>query len=776
MSGQQGSQLSKAAQARLGLPEGFQVWSAGKLGGMNQQDARTAMEDQEFFWLENVLLVGKGQFRTLWDRGADLYTQTGNTVLSFFPFIQNQTPYHMVFFTDGTAVAVNQLTAAVVTVSNTPGTFYVTSAPPQPSIIAPACVQWGSRYLLISNNHNSNAYWVWDSTLLYGTGGSGPIATITNGGSGYTSAPTVMAVGGSGSGWTGVATVIGGSVVSVQVTSPGTGYSPLDQPQLQFSGGGSDTGAILTAVLGAGVVNSIEIISGGAGYSSAPTITISGGGGSGATAVATLTGGVVTTITVTDQGSGYTSTPSVAFSGSGGASAVAILSVDGVSSVTVVNGGSGYVATPAIAFVGGGGSGATAVVTIAGGAITGVTMTDGGSGYTEPPSIVIGGQNNAAYGNLQMMPFGISGNSMETFDSRVWISYPHDATTTDDNGGVFNVSAPESFTDFAQSDGGDLYTSADRYLRAQYVLLRQSNGYLYPFGDSSASVVSNVQTSGTPTVTTFSYQNTDPQLGVAWRDSAQDFSRTILFANSTGVYGLYGGAVRRVSSKINDVFVNAVFPPNAGALTPSSAVASLYTIRCYLLLMTITDPYTKVIENKMIMWDEANWYVASQSTSLTYIATQEIDSQLTAWGTDGTSLFPLFATPSSALTKTLRTKLYGNDKPFVIKEALDFYLTAEDKSAAQAGISLNVTMDASGIATQIDAPADGLSVPALPEESAPLPVQPNFLAPLGTLPTWAGRTPDMYGTAMGANIVSTSPDFVVAALALGYTEITAAQG
>jgi len=776
MSGQQGG-LSKAAQARLGLPEGFQVWNTAPLGGMNQQDSRTSIQDSEFFWIENYLLTGRGNLRTLWDRGADLYTNTaGQTVLSFYPFIQNQIPYHAVFFTDGTGIAVNQNTGAVVVMSSAPGTFYVASSPPQPSIIPPACVQWGSRYLLIANNHTSNAYWVWDGTLLYGTGGTGPVATITNGGSGYTSAPTVVAVGGSGTGWTGTASVVDGSVVSVQTTDPGSGYSPGDQPQLAFSGGGSDDAAQLVAVLGAGLISTIELISGGTGYVSAPTITISGGGGSGATAICTIQNGAVVSITITDPGSGYTATPSVGFSGSGGASAVAILASAGVASVTIADGGTNYVGTPALAFVGGGGTGAAAVVTLTAGVITGVTVTDGGSGYTSPPSIVIGGQNNAAYGSISIMPFGVSGNSMETFDSRVWISFPHDESASIDNGGVFNVSAPQSFTDFAGADGGLIYTSADRYLRAQYVLMRQSNGYLYPFGDSSASVVSNVQTSGQPTTTTFSYQNTDPQLGIAWRDSAQDFSRTILFANSTGVYGLYGGAVRRVSAKINDIFVNAVFPPNASALTPSSAVASLYTIRCYLLLMTITDPYTAEQRNVMVMWDEANWYVASQSTALIYIATQEINSQLTAWGTDGTSLFPLFATPSATLTKTLRTKLYGNDKPFVIKQSLDFYLTAQDKSAAQAGISLTVTMDASGIATQIDPPADGLSVPALPAESAPLPVQPNFLAPLGTLPTWAGRTPDMFGTAIGVDIVSTSPDFVVANLSIGYSEITAVQG
>lgn len=752
----------------------------GPFGGMNQQDARTSIPDNEAFWIENLLLTGKGNLRALWDRGPDRFIASGKTILTFYPFIQNQNPYHMIFFTDGTAVVLNQINNDVTVVSNSLGTFYVPSAPPQPMITPPAAVPWGSRYLLISNNHQPNAYWVWDGKLLYGAGGAGPVVVLSNGGSGYTSVPTVTAYGGTGTGWTGVATIANGSVVAVTTTNPGTGYSPSDQPQLAFSGGGSDDGAQMTSTLGAGGIDHVQLISGGAGYTSAPTVSFTGGGGSGAAATATVVDGVVTAVVLTNRGGGYTSTPTVGFSGGGGsgAAAVAALDAEGVISITVINGGSGFVGTPTITFLGGGGTGAAGTAVMSGGSIVAVTLTAGGTGYTTPPTVVAqnAGFNRAAQGSIAIMPFGVSGNSMETFDSRVWISYSHDLSASLDNGGVFNVSEPQSFTDFAGSDGGLQFTSSDRYLRARYVLLRQSNGYLYAFGDSSVSIISNVQTSGSPTITTLNYQNTDPQIGVAWRDSAQDFSRTILYANSTGVYGLYGGAVRKVSGKIDNIFVNAIFPPIAGALTPSSAVSSIYTIRCYMLLMTLIDPNTQQQRNALVMWDEANWYAASQSTALTYIATQEIDSELQAWGTDGTTLFRMFAVPSAALKKTLRTKLYGNDKPFVVKESLNFYVTAQDKSVAQAGISMTVTMDASGIASQIESPADGLDVAPLPSADAPLPVQPNFLAPLGTLPMWAGRTPDLYGTSIGAEIVSNSPDFVLASVSIGYTEITAIQG
>jgi len=72
-------------------------------------------------------------------------------------------------------------------------------------------------------------------------------ATVSAGGSGYTSAPTVaFAAPGSGVTATGTATVSGGAVTAITITNPGNGYSSA--PAITFSGGGG-TGATATAVL-----------------------------------------------------------------------------------------------------------------------------------------------------------------------------------------------------------------------------------------------------------------------------------------------------------------------------------------------------------------------------------------------------------------------------------------------------------------------------------------------------------------------------------------------
>ncbi|HEY2323880.1 MAG TPA: DUF11 domain-containing protein, partial [Thermoanaerobaculia bacterium] len=67
---------------------------------------------------------------------------------------------------------------------------------------------------------------------------------VSNGGSGYTSAPTVNISGGGGSGATATATVSGGAITAITVTSGGSGYT--SNPSVSFLGGGG-AGAIASA-------------------------------------------------------------------------------------------------------------------------------------------------------------------------------------------------------------------------------------------------------------------------------------------------------------------------------------------------------------------------------------------------------------------------------------------------------------------------------------------------------------------------------------------------
>ena len=76
------------------------------------------------------------------------------------------------------------------------------------------------------------------------------------------------------------------SVASATVTAGGSGYSSA--PTVTFSAPTSGITATGTATVSGGAVTAITITNAGNGYTSAPTITFSGGGGSGAAATAVL--------------------------------------------------------------------------------------------------------------------------------------------------------------------------------------------------------------------------------------------------------------------------------------------------------------------------------------------------------------------------------------------------------------------------------------------------------------------------------------------------------
>jgi FtsP/CotA-like multicopper oxidase with cupredoxin domain len=215
---------------------------------------------------------------------------------------------------------------------------------------------------------------------------NGPLTgvEVTDGGSGYTSAPGVTITGGDGTGATGTAQISG--VTAISLDNGGAGYT--SPPAVSITGDG--TGATATATIAGGPVITVTVNAGGTGYTTPPTVTFTGGGGTGATATANLVGDAVSTVTVDTGGSGYTSPPAVSFTGGGGtgAAAGAAILASAVNGITLTNRGSGYTSAT-VNFTGGGGAGAAA--TIGAGQVTGIVLTNAGDGYTTAPTVTLSG-------------------------------------------------------------------------------------------------------------------------------------------------------------------------------------------------------------------------------------------------------------------------------------------------------------------------------------------------------------------------------------------------
>ena len=326
--------------------------------------------------------------------------------------------------------------------------------------------------------------------------------------------------------------------------------------------------------------------------------------------------------------------------------------------VVVTNGGSGYSATPTISLSGGSGSGAVLQATVQGGIIVSIQVLNPGTGYLAGDTVTVGitdATGTGATASLATMPFGISGNTVETYSSHVWVG----------NGSTIFFSAPEDPTDFATSDGGGSFQLLDSFTRVSCIRLVQNNGFLWIVCDSSISYISNVNTGGTPVTTTFTKQNANPEVGTPWPAGVQTFGQYLVLGNPFGVHVQSGGSIEKISDFLDGIY-NTV--PNFAGLSPSTAKAIIFGKKVFMLLLPVIDEISGQQINKLFMWAGKGWWTSQQDSPLIYIAGQEINSVQTAYGTDGTNIFPLFATPSTGFSKVVQSKLfaepgfYGNKK------------------------------------------------------------------------------------------------------------------
>jgi hypothetical protein len=158
-------------------------------------------------------------------------------------------------------------------------------------------------------------------------------ATISNGGSGYTSVPTTTVVDGTGTGAVvSVNGASGGIITSLEVSFGGHGYS---NPSLVFSGGGG-SGAAAYLTVENGVIQSTTAWSVGNGYLGNPTINFIGPTGVGATAIPLVVGGQIVSTTMASRGAGYTDLTFYTVSdGNGPAAATVDLMPFGVSGTAI---------------------------------------------------------------------------------------------------------------------------------------------------------------------------------------------------------------------------------------------------------------------------------------------------------------------------------------------------------------------------------------------------------------------------------------------------------
>jgi len=733
--------LPGAPQRVPGLPSNFRPIVIEGWAGIDTQDLRPAISDHHFTVCDGFMPVGPNSLRIVPDIGPDLYT--------------SGTPGDIVWFGSGNIGDQEYFFAAhangSMTAITVPGGV-ATTIMPATTITNPRSVQgfsqWGSQYILFSSDQ-TNGYWLWDGTLLYTAGQAGPIVNLTDSGDGYTTVPTVTAVGGSGTGITLLAHIANGSVTQVTVTNAGSNYAVGDNVLAVFTGGNGTTTPYGAASLSNGVITSTFLQSGGAGYQnssgvqSPPTVTITDSTGTGAVIVVDgMAGGIITSLKVVSGGANYVA-PTLSFGGPGsGAAALAFTSDGVITNTSLTNAGTGLTTTPAITFLSATGAGAVAFATLnSSGAVSQIQIQSGGKGYSSPVLMMFTGGGGPASGTVQMMSFGVSGTWIEPYQGHVWIGNGAAVAAFPPKGRVI-YSAGGSPVNFG-GDGG-AFIDTNSFGRIGYHSGKQTNGFLYLIGDSSLDYISGVTQSSTATTatTTFNNQNADPQIGSPYPSSTIVYSRNLAFANPVGVYVSLGGSVTKVSHPLDGIYQASPAP----AADYPSAVANLFGHVVYMMLAPVINLITDLQETKLICWDGESqakpWFTSKQSRQLTYITTRETDSILEAYGTDGTHIFQLFAVPSTSFTKTFQTKLYANPAYWMTKTANELFGIIADFTQP-----ITITVD-----NELGTGAGGGSVS--------IPVSTNEFDVFGPIPC------GQFGSLIGLTVSTTSADGIVNSLTI----------
>lgn len=354
-----------------------------------------------------------------------------------------------------------------------------------------------------------------------------------------------------------------------------------------------------------------------------------------------------------------------------------------------------------------------------------------------------------ANGNAYVMPSGLPGiYALEVYKERLWVMGQT----------VVAFSGASVAVDFSAAGGGGAFPYHGDQLTVSRTDLHQSGGFLFLFNDSSTDVVSDLsQTLETITsgsvgkVTTvqvgFQLSNNDPQVGQRFFRPVGVWEQSFSLFNGSGVYLMTGANSAWASEKITNLF--ATLDPSA--FEPTQCPAHIFGKKWMLYLGMFTDIWG-LKRSLLLVWSgptENKWVFASQKLNLTSIASYEQNSVITPYGTDGTSLYQLFARPDPTLQKRLVTKLYAASDFLVIKNWKRLYLEWMDKFRGQEGCFFTGTLTTHGGGIPNGSEEISFSLEPSGYDIVPSPV--------------AGQ-----GINAGADLLSYSPDFTVARLSFTF--------
>jgi hypothetical protein len=639
--------------------------------GLNTKANRTAIDEDEFSWIENAQPIGFGNIKIVQAQSAVLDSGANavvfaNTTTALESANINVSDYLLSFEDNGRAEYFNLTNSTKGNVAVT-GTFSSANV---------STAQFKNERVIVGDPTKGLSNW--DGTNLVSMGSVGSIG-ITNPGSGYLAAPSVVIGAPNDTGGvqaTAEATITtgAGGLTSIDVTAGGTGYAAVPGVTITAPDVQGGTQAQAVATISGGIVVAVTITEPGSGYLTVPTVGFSSGA---ATATAVLTKGTVNSITLTNAGTGYTSPPTITLTGGSGANAAAICQLvtfkTGTLSVLVTNGGSGYGASGSffVGVSGTGGSGANATAIVSGGAVTQVIMNNPGSGYTAAGTVTFGGSGSNAAGTVILNSDEIA--SVATFSGRTWVAA----------GRTVYYSAAGSYSDFTSVSAGN-FPITDSTLHGNIKSLLSANNFLYIFGEDSINVFSDLRVSGTGS-TLFTNTNVSASVGSNLRYAVFPYFRSVLFMNNYGIYALVGSTTSKLSDQLDGIFpyIDFTLPVTGGQVLINNILCAAFNF-----YLKSTYPFATGGRFIQCVFFEKKWFVTSQG-ALTYINPAPVGGVINMYGVADKSLFRLYASATANVSSKIQTALSPMKDPIRTKQALKFGIEA----TLTTGGTFNVTVD-----------------------------------------------------------------------------------
>jgi len=638
--------------------------------GLNTRPNRTALEDDEFAWLENIQPIGYGNLKVV---GTSSTVQASgsnvawaNTVSALYSCNIKNVDYIVAFEADGRAEYLKLDT-------NTKGTL---AAAGTFSASGVRMRQWKNERAIISDP--SKGYYTWDAVDLISVGSIGAVG-ITATGSGYTTPPTVTVSSPNQS--NGVqATVVASisnaasTITNISITSGGSGYTsfPTVTIAAPTSPYGVQAQAVVTSIT-SGAISSIQITNPGYGYTSAPSVTFSSGA---ATATAVVGSGLVTALTITNAGTGYTSAPTLTFTGGGGSGAAAVAGPltfkTGTIGILVTSSGTGYTSAPTVVIgaAPGGGTNAAATAIVFGGQVTQIVVTNPGAGYTTAPSVSFSGGSPTTAATAKALLTSDDLSDVASFQGRTWLS----------QGRTVYYSAAGSYNDFISISAG-LVQITDDTLHSNIAALVSANNFLYVFGDDSINVFSDVRVTATGN-TLFTNTNVSASTGSVYYDGIFPYFRSLLFINDYGIFALIGATVSKISDALDGIFPLIDFsqPISGGQVLVNNILCAAFNVY-------YNDPVQGTRPIQLVFFDK-KWFATSQGT-LKHITPVATAKKLYLYGTGGTNLLSLYTDNTANVSTTIKSALWPMQDTIRTKQALKFAFEATQTTSAV----YNVTVD-----------------------------------------------------------------------------------